>query len=152
MIRFKIYFLGAIMLAAILIVGRYSDVLAQTTTSKTDSSNAAVKKTAKTAAKKTETKSDILVTFVELGSVNCIPCKMMQPIMDEVEKKYGKQVNVVFHDVWTSEGKPFGAKYGIRSIPTQIFLDKDGTEYYRHEGFFPKEELVKILAMKGVKL
>lgn len=92
-----------------------------------------------------------LVTFVELGSVRCIPCKMMQPIMKEIEKDYAGQVKVVFHDVWTPEGEPFAASYKIRVIPTQVFLDKDGEEYFRHEGFFPKEELVKILKQKGVK-
>lgn len=92
-----------------------------------------------------------LVTFVELGSVRCIPCKMMQPIMKDVEKDYAGQVKVVFHDVWTPEGEPFAASYKIRVIPTQVFLDKDGEEYFRHEGFFPKDELVKILKQKGVK-
>ncbi|MDZ7860353.1 MAG: thioredoxin family protein [Candidatus Krumholzibacteriota bacterium] len=97
-------------------------------------------------------KSDsLLVTFIELGSVKCIPCRMMQPIMDEIEKEYARQVKVVFHDVWTEEGKPYARKYRIRAIPTQIFLDKDGNEYFRHEGFFPKEELVEVLKKKGVK-
>ncbi len=91
------------------------------------------------------------VTFVELGSVKCIPCKMMQPIMAEVEKEYGDQVDVVFHDVWTDAGRPYAEKYGIRAIPTQVFLDENGAEYHRHQGFFPKEELVKILKMKGVQ-
>jgi thioredoxin 1 len=71
--------------------------------------------------------------------------------MEEIEKEYAGQVRVVFHDVWTDEGKPYGSKYKIRLIPTQVFLDKDGKEYFRHEGFFPKEELVKILKQKGVK-
>lgn len=93
----------------------------------------------------------IKVTFVELGSVNCIPCKMMQPIMDEIEKEFAGQVKVVFHDVWTEEGQPYAREYAIRVIPTQIFLDSKGKEYYRHEGFFPKEELVKILKQKGVQ-
>ncbi len=92
-----------------------------------------------------------LVTFVELGSVKCIPCKMMQPILKEIETEYAGQVKVVFHDVWTEAGKPFGARYKIRMIPTQVFLDKNGNEYFRHEGFFPKEELVKIFKQKGVK-
>ena len=99
---------------------------------------------------KKEKKSEIKVTFVELGSVNCIPCRMMQPIMKEIEKEYKDQVKVVFHDVWTDEGRPYGVKYRIRVIPTQVFLDKDGKEYFRHEGFFPKDELVKILKKKGV--
>lgn len=93
----------------------------------------------------------VKVTFVELGSVNCIPCKMMQPIMKEIEEEYTGQVKVVFHDVWTEEGRPYAQKYGIRVIPTQVFLDKDGNEYYRHEGFFPKEELVKVLRQQGIK-
>ena len=97
-----------------------------------------------------QTETNIKVTFIELGSVRCIPCKKMMPIMKEIETEYGDQVKVVFHDVWTPEGKPFSQKYKIRLIPTQVFLDKDGTEFFRHEGFFPKEELVKVLKEKGV--
>jgi len=93
----------------------------------------------------------IKVTFIELGSVKCIPCKMMQPIIAEIEKEYGDQVKVVFYDVWTPEGKPYGRKYSIRAIPTQIFLDKDGKEFFRHTGFFSKEEIVKVLKKQGVE-
>ncbi|HBL73774.1 MAG TPA: thioredoxin [Prolixibacteraceae bacterium] len=91
------------------------------------------------------------VTFIELGSVRCIPCQKMQPIMKSIETKYGKEVKVVFHDVWTPEGKPFAEKYGIEAIPTQVFLDENGKEFSRHEGYFPEEELVKVLKSKGVK-
>jgi len=94
---------------------------------------------------------NIKVIFVELGSMRCIPCKKMQPIMEEIKKEYKEQVKVVFHDVWTTEGRPYAYTYRIRVIPTQVFLDKNGKEYFRHEGFFPKEELVNILRMKGVK-
>ena len=91
------------------------------------------------------------MTFIELGSVNRVPCKMMKPVMEEIEKEYGEQVRVVFHDVWTEEGKPYARQYGIRAIPSQVFLDKDGNEYYRHTGFFAKEGIVEILKMQGVK-
>jgi thioredoxin 1 len=94
---------------------------------------------------------NVLVTFVELGSVRCIPCKLMQPVMKDIENDYAGQVKVVFHDVWTPDGEPFAQTFKIRVIPTQVFLDKEGKEYFRHEGFFPKEELVKILKQKGVK-
>lgn len=90
-------------------------------------------------------------TFVELGSVNCIPCKAMQPVMKEIEQSYGDQVKVVFHDVWTAEGKPYGEQYKIRAIPTQVFLDKDGREFFRHMGFFSTEEIVKVLEKQGIK-
>jgi len=91
------------------------------------------------------------VTFVELGSINCIPCKMMQPVMRAVEEKFGSRIKIVFHDVWTNEGRPFAEKYGIRAIPTQVFLDRNGKEYFRHEGFFPQADVEKVLAKKGVK-
>ena len=91
------------------------------------------------------------VTFIELGSVRCIPCQQMQVVMKSIEKKYGSQVNVVFHDVWTPEGKPFGKQYGIEAIPTQVFLDENGKEFSRHVGYFPEEELVMVLKQKGVK-
>ena len=91
------------------------------------------------------------VTFIELGSVRCIPCQKMQAVMKSVEKKYGSQVKIIFYDVWTPQGKPFGEQYGINAIPTQVFLDDKGKEFFRHEGFFPEDELVKVLKTKGVK-
>ena len=97
------------------------------------------------------TNDEIKVTFVELGSVGCIPCDKMQPIMKEIEEEYKGQVKVVFHDVKTAEGQPYIKEFGIRAIPTQVFLDKDGNEYFRHLGFFAKDELVEILKMQGVE-
>jgi len=92
------------------------------------------------------------VTFIELGSVRCIPCQQMQVVMKSIEAKYGKEVKIDFYDVWTEAGKPFGVKYSIEAIPTQVFLDETGKEYFRHVGYFPEEELVKVLQQKGVKL
>lgn len=94
---------------------------------------------------------EYLVTLIELGSVRCIPCQQMQPVMKSVEEKYGDLVKVVFYDVWTAEGSPFADQYAIEVIPTQVFLDQNGKEFYRHQGFFPEEELVKVLKSKGVK-
>lgn len=103
------------------------------------------------AAEQDDKKEQILVTFIELGSVRCIPCQKMKPIMESVEEKYGDQVKVVFHDVWTPEGQPYAQKYGINAIPTQVFLDENGEEFFRHVGFFPEDELVAVLKSKGVK-
>lgn len=91
------------------------------------------------------------ITFVELGSVNCIPCKKMQPVMKSIESKYGGIVNVIFYDVWTDSGKPYAKKYGIKLIPTQVFLDENGKEFFRHEGFYPETEIDKLLLSKGIK-
>lgn len=88
------------------------------------------------------------VTFIELGADRCIPCQMMQPIMKEIAEEFAGQVQVVFYDVW-KDPRP-ARKYSIRLIPTQIFVDKDGKEFFRHVGFFPKDEIVKILKKKEV--
>ena len=91
------------------------------------------------------------ITFIELGSVNCIPCRQMQPIMRTIEQKYPNKVKVVFYDVWTEAGQPYARQYKIRVIPTQVFLDENGKEFFRHEGFFPLAEIEKLLKDKGVQ-
>ena len=92
-----------------------------------------------------------LITFVELGSVNCIPCRKMQPVMKAIEKKYSKQIKVIFYDVWKPEQRKYADEYGIRLIPTQVFLDKKGKEIFRHEGFFPEDEIDELLQKQGLK-
>ncbi|MGQ9843058.1 MAG: thioredoxin family protein [Spirochaetota bacterium] len=91
------------------------------------------------------------VTFIEIGSVNCIPCRMMQPVMQKIQETYGKKVHIVFYDVWTDEGRPYASQYGIRVIPTQIFLDAKGKEFFRHEGYFPYEAIVDLLSKHGLR-
>jgi thioredoxin 1 len=91
------------------------------------------------------------VTFVELGSVNCIPCKAMQPVMRAIEAKYGGQIKVVFYDVWKKEQAHYAQQYNIRLIPTQVILDANGKELIRHEGFFPEKQIDTFLESKGLK-
>jgi len=93
--------------------------------------------------------SNVKITFVELGSVTCIPCKQMQPVMKSIEEKYGGSVKVVFHDVW--KDKAAQKKYNIELIPTQVFLDENGNEFFRHQGFFAENEIIKLFESRGVK-
>ena len=90
------------------------------------------------------------VTFVELGSLNCIPCRQMQPVMQAVEKKYGVQLKVVFYDIWNPKQRQYAEKYGIRVIPTQVFLDSAGKEFFRHEGFYSEEQIDVLLKRQGL--
>ena len=91
------------------------------------------------------------VTFVELGSVKCIPCKQMEPVMEAIKEAYAKKVKVVFHDVWAQKGQLYAEAYGIRIIPTQVFVNKKGEEIFRHEGYFPQEEIETVLHNAGVE-
>jgi thioredoxin 1 len=89
-----------------------------------------------------------LVTFVELGSDNCIPCREMRPVMDVITRDYAPDVLVVFYDVY--ERGDMAERYGVRVIPTQVFLDESGKEFYRHEGFLPREAIEELLAERGI--
>jgi thioredoxin 1 len=93
-----------------------------------------------------------MVTFIELGSDKCIPCKKMQPILKSIEKKYREQIKVVFYDVWKDEYKSKSDEYKIKLIPTQIFLDANGKEIFRHEGYYPEAQIDKFLQSKGLKV
>lgn len=78
-----------------------------------------------------------MVTMVDLGAKSCIPCKMMAPILTELEAEYKGRAAIVFIDVW--EDNTQAARFGIKSIPTQIFYDRTGKEVYRHVGFLEKK-------------
>jgi len=89
-------------------------------------------------------------TVLDLGAKACVPCKMMAPILEKLEREYRGRAAVIFVDVWkdASEAK----RFGIRTIPTQIFFDRDGTEVFRHEGFLDEESIVRMLDALGAKL
>lgn len=93
-----------------------------------------------------------LPKLVDLGAKKCIPCKKMAPILDELTSEYAGIMDVEFIDVWQEENVPKAQKYGIESIPTQIFLDADGKELWRHEGFISKEDILEKLKSLGYDL
>ncbi len=88
--------------------------------------------------------------LLDLGADKCIPCKMMAPILEQLRQDCQGRLEVVFIDVWKSPEE--AQKYGIRSIPTQIFYDASGAELFRHEGFFSREEILAKWRELGVRL
>ncbi|WP_289023369.1 thioredoxin family protein [Desulfobacter postgatei] len=89
------------------------------------------------------------VTMVDLGAKKCIPCKMMAPIMEKLEKAYEGKAHIVFIDVW--ENRDQAPRFGIRAIPTQIFFNENGEEVWRHEGFLEEKTIVDRLTEMGVE-
>jgi len=90
-----------------------------------------------------------MVTMVDLGAKKCVPCKMMAPILERLEKRYAGNAAIIFLDVWEDQ-KP-AQHFGIRGIPTQIFFDKAGKEITRHIGFMSEEAIVAQLKSMGVQ-
>lgn len=90
-----------------------------------------------------------VVTMLDLGAKTCIPCKMMAPILEKLEKTYQGKAAIIFINV--REEKDKVQRFGIRAIPTQIFFDEKGREVYRHVGFMSEEAIVAQLKKMGVK-
>ena len=91
-----------------------------------------------------------LPVMIDLGSDQCIPCKMMAPILEELKTEYAEKLTVHFLDV---RKLPALSKiYGIQLIPTQIFYDASGKELLRHEGFYTKEDIFAKWKEFGVDL
>ncbi|MBU0464008.1 MAG: thioredoxin family protein [Proteobacteria bacterium] len=88
------------------------------------------------------------VTMVEFGATGCIPCDMMQPILDSLKKKFPDVLNIEF--VHVREEQILAGRFGIQSIPVQVFFDKTGREVFRHIGFFAEKEVLKQLDKMGV--
>jgi thiol-disulfide isomerase/thioredoxin len=88
------------------------------------------------------------VTMVEFGATGCRPCDLMQPILQNLRKKYPQNLYVLFVNV--REQRILGSRYGIRSIPAQVFYDKKGKEVFRHIGFYPEKEIDIKLAEMGL--
>jgi len=88
-------------------------------------------------------------TLVDFGADGCRPCEMMTPILDSLKKEYAGKVNIIF--VHVRKEQVLAARYGIHSIPVQVFFDKDGKEVFRHVGFYPKDQIIAKLSEMGVK-
>ena len=90
-----------------------------------------------------------MVSLVDFGSTGCVPCDMLAPILETLKEKYKGKVNVVF--IHVGQEPILASRYGIQTIPVQIFFDKTGKEVFRHVGFFPQEQIEGKLSEMGVK-
>lgn len=100
--------------------------------------------------KATEKTDKSLPKLVDLGKGTCIPCKKMMPILGELKEDYAGVLEVEYIDIGKN---PEAAKaYGIRLIPTQVFLSPEGKELYRHQGFYSKESILKRWKELGYEL
>jgi thioredoxin 1 len=88
--------------------------------------------------------------LLDLGADKCIPCRMMQPVLESLRKEYPGKLEVQFIDVWKDQSA--GQKFGIESIPTQIFFNSSGKELFRHVGFFSKDDIVSKYHELGISL
>lgn len=88
------------------------------------------------------------IVMLELGSVGCIPCEQMKPVMEKLRANYKGKLEVIFVDV--RKDRESGRRFGVAMIPTQVFLDKNGKEFHRHIGFYAYEKIEPVLKKAGI--
>jgi thioredoxin 1 len=93
-------------------------------------------------------KAEGRIVMLELGSIGCIPCEQMKPVMVRLSETYKGKLDVLFVDV--KKDHATARRYGVYMIPVQVFLDKKGKEFHRHVGFYAYEEIVPMLKKAGM--
>lgn len=83
-----------------------------------------------------------MIKLLDFKAVWCGPCRVMEPIIEELKKELDGKVEVVVIDV--DEKPEEASKYGVMSIPTYIVL-KDEKEVGRKIGVTSKEDLLKLV-------
>lgn len=81
--------------------------------------------------------------LVDFWAEWCGPCKMAEPVLEELSEEYSDKLTIAKIDV--DDNQTYSQKYGVMSIPTTI-LFKEGEEIGRQTGFAGKkafEELIK---------
>ena len=78
---------------------------------------------------------------IDFYAVWCRPCKMVAPIMEELAKEYDGQITI--YKVDTDKNKELSGLFGIRSIPSILFVPMDGKPQMS-TGAMKKEDYKKI--------
>ena len=93
----------------------------------------------------------LLLVLIYTRSSLLQPCYQMKVAKssEDLTREYQGRAAVLFIDVW--ENPDAGPRYGLRTIPTQIFYDATGKEISRHEGFMDKASIVAVFRQQGVR-
>jgi thioredoxin 1 len=83
-----------------------------------------------------------LPAMIDFWAPWCGPCRMVGPVIEELSDEYQGKVN--FYKVNTDEEQELSAAFGIRSIPSLLFIPVEG-EPKMAMGALPKKELKKII-------
>lgn len=96
-------------------------------------------------------KEDVLKSgypaLLDIGGGECIPCKAMRPVLEDLNEEWNGKVIVHFIDYW--KYPKLADQFEFSSIPTQFFYDEYGKLYTTHVGAITKDEVIDIFKEMG---
>lgn len=78
----------------------------------------------------------------------CGPCKMVAPVLEELAREY--EGKLVIYKVDTEKEEELSAVFGIRSIPTFLFIPVNGAPMLQ-PGAFPKNVFKQVIEEQLLK-
>jgi thioredoxin 1 len=88
-------------------------------------------------------------TVIEFGGPTCVPCVKMQPLLGELQQKFGSRAQ--FRNFYVTQFPKEAQAHKVIVMPTQVVFDPNGKEVARHMGYWPKDEFLAALANAGLK-
>lgn len=85
------------------------------------------------------------LVLVDFWASWCAPCKMMDPILEQLESTYGDRIK--FGKLNVENNQDLAMNYKVMSIPSLV-LFRDGKAVEKVTGVYPKDKLAKYLDQK----
>lgn len=114
---------------------------------------ASVSLVAKTTTKKQPPKqkpAQTLPTLVDFGAEWCPPCRQMKPELQKLAVRLKGKLKIIIIDV--DKDQDSANKFEVKLLPTQVFFDKQGKVFYRHEGYMSTREILDQFKARGYDL
>ena len=92
--------------------------------------------------KKEENKVEKRVVLMDFHAAWCGPCKIQDPILEDLKKKFGDKVE--FKKIDVDQSGELADKYVIRAVPTLV-IEKDGKIFKKYVGVTSLKELEKTI-------
>jgi thioredoxin 1 len=87
-------------------------------------------------------------TLVDFGANSCQPCRLLRPVLKEIDKDYSTKAQILVLDVYKYQ--KLASEYKVVFIPTLVFFDAKGKEVFRHVGVLEKDQIISKLKEIGM--
>ena len=86
--------------------------------------------------------------IVEFGGEHCIPCRAMQPVLQDLQVALGSKAKV--HNFWIQENPEVARRFMIMVMPTQVVFNRKSEEVLRRQGIWQADEFHAALVKVGL--